>query len=273
MSLTPFQRRVCRLLADVRVARGERYVAGGVALNHALGGTRVSRDIDLFHDTDEALAVSSRADREMLEQAGLEVEPRRAYLGMVEVLVRDGSDVVEVQWVRDSAYRFYPLVMDRDLGLTLHPFDLATNKILALVGRVVVRDWVDTLTCHQKLSPLGCLAWAASGKDPGLSPLFILEEAARTTHYSAAELAALDFAGPRPQHAELTLAWRAALREGHELIERLPAADVGKAVLDRDGVPFVGELAALESALAEGELHFHAGSIGGAVPVVKLPTS
>lgn len=32
-----------------------------------------------------------------------------------------------------------------DLGLTLHPFDLATNKVLALVGRLEVRDWVDVL--------------------------------------------------------------------------------------------------------------------------------
>jgi hypothetical protein len=34
-----------------------------------------------------------------------------------------------------------------DFGLTLHPFDLATNKVLALVGRTEVRDWVDMVEC------------------------------------------------------------------------------------------------------------------------------
>jgi hypothetical protein len=33
----------------------------------------------------------------------------------------------------------------------LHPFDLATNKVLALVGRVEPRDFVDTLTCADEL--------------------------------------------------------------------------------------------------------------------------
>ena len=36
MALTAFQRTICRRLADRRVARGDRYVAGGVALSVAL---------------------------------------------------------------------------------------------------------------------------------------------------------------------------------------------------------------------------------------------
>jgi hypothetical protein len=36
MPLTDYQRRVCRLLAGERVAQGERYVAGGAALNELL---------------------------------------------------------------------------------------------------------------------------------------------------------------------------------------------------------------------------------------------
>ena len=50
MALTDFQRTICRLIADYRVNSGESYVAGAVALNELLGATRVSRDIDLFHD-------------------------------------------------------------------------------------------------------------------------------------------------------------------------------------------------------------------------------
>ena len=58
MALSEFQRRLCRLLADERKRSGESYVAGGVALNELLAGQRRSRDIDLFHDAQEALATS-----------------------------------------------------------------------------------------------------------------------------------------------------------------------------------------------------------------------
>ena len=66
MALTPIQRDVCRQLAESRVASGESYVAGGVALNELLAAPRLSRDIDLFHDTDEALRSSWESDRTLL---------------------------------------------------------------------------------------------------------------------------------------------------------------------------------------------------------------
>ena len=88
MALTGYQREVCRLLADNRVRSGESYVAGGVALNEALRAPRLSRDIDLFHDTEEALAASWAADRASLEDAGYElrilreeVDPDRLFIG------------------------------------------------------------------------------------------------------------------------------------------------------------------------------------------------
>ena len=42
MALTGLQRAVCRLLADNRIASGESYVAGGVALNEAIAAARIS---------------------------------------------------------------------------------------------------------------------------------------------------------------------------------------------------------------------------------------
>ena len=135
---------------------------------------------------------------------------------MVEAQVCRGDDSVLVQWSRDSAYRFFPLVSHAEFGLTLHPFDLATSKVLALVGRVEPRDFVDTLTCHRELQPLGYLAWAACGKDPGFSPAAILEQAARTTRYTELELAGLDFEGAPPSASELSRTWHAALAQARE---------------------------------------------------------
>jgi hypothetical protein len=142
--------------------------------------SRLSRDLDVFHDTLEAVARTWDRDRAMLEAAGYRVAAVRERPGYVEALCsRDGHDVA-VEWARDSAFRFFPLIEDGDLGLALHPFDLATNKVLALIGRAEARDWVDVIACHERLQPLAYLAWAASGKDPGFTPSGILDHARRS---------------------------------------------------------------------------------------------
>lgn len=198
MALTRFQRTLCRIIADNRMQQGESYVAGGAALNLLTGGQRISRDIDLFHDTIEALDVSWRADREPLISQGYGITSVRERPAYVEATVSRGGDTVLVQWTRDSAFRFFPLMQHEDLGLVLHPFDLATNKTLALIGRLEIRDWIDMITCHHHMQPLGYLAWAACGKDPGFSPLAILEQASRSGRYAEIELEELAFEGERP---------------------------------------------------------------------------
>ena len=128
MALTGFQRDVCRLLADHRVGSGESYVSGGAALNEALRAPRVSRDLDLFHDTEEALAATWASDRASLEQAGFALRVLRERPSFVEAEARRGQDAVLLEWSRDSAHQFFPLVEHADLGLTQHPFDLATSS-------------------------------------------------------------------------------------------------------------------------------------------------
>ena len=203
MSLTEYQRSVCRLLAAERVARGERYVAGGAALNEILASPRVSHDVDLFHDTREAVLGSWEQDREQLIRAGHHVQALREFPTFVEAEVTKGAEGVILQWVQDSAFRFFPLVEHPDFGLALHPFDLATNKTLALVGRAEIRDWFDIISCHTQLQPFGCLVWATCGKDPGLNPGFILEQASRSAHYTALDYETLAFHGKAPAMADL----------------------------------------------------------------------
>jgi hypothetical protein len=266
MALTAFQRSVCRLLADNRIRSGESYVAGGGALNELLRAPRRSRDIDLFHDTEEALAASWSADRHLLERESYELSVIRERPTFVEAEIRRGEDSVVIQWAHDSAYRFFPLVQHQELGLALHPFDLATSKVLALVGRVEPRDFVDTLTCDREMQPLGYLAWAACGKDPGFSPTAILELAARSSRYSAAELRGLDFEGEAPDAAGLSQRWRAALEAAREIVALLPAEEAGRAVLAKDGVPYRQGPSALRETLARDELVYHEGCIRGALP-------
>lgn len=266
MALTPFQRQVCRLLAEARRAAGAGYMAGGASLNEILGGERVSRDLDLFHDSEEAVGSAWEADRHLLETRGYAVRVLRERPSFVEAEIASGVSAVLVQWTRDSAYRFFPLVDHSELGLALHPFDLATNKVLALVGRLEVRDWVDTILCHERLQRLGFLAWAACGKDPGFSPAAILQFAARSSHYSAEEVSELDFEGASPSAARLSESWREILAEAGEIVAALPPERAGTCVLRESGELLSVPPSELPGLLERGEVLFHEGRLRGAFP-------
>jgi hypothetical protein len=265
--LSEFQRRVCRLLADERKRSRESYVAGGLALNEVLGGRRRSDDIDLFHDAEAALAAAWTSDRATLSRAGLVPRVIRERPAFVEAAVSSGSDVALIQWVQDSAYRFFPLVEHADFGLTLHPFDLATNKLLAVAGRREVRDWIDIILCHETVQPLGYLAWAASGKDPGLGPKAIIEQVART-RYSQEEVEQLEFEGPTPEASSLSGRWHRAVEDAREIVDILPADRAGAAVLRDQGLEKAGP-AELRSRV--GTLGYHEGRLRGAFPEVRAP--
>ena len=270
MALTPFQRTICRVLADHRIQSGEAYVAGGAALNELAGAGRLSRDIDLFHDTDEALQATWRADRSVLEDRGFDVHVRRLHPSLIEAEVRGQGDVVRVDWARDSSFRFFPLMTHPEFGLTLHPVDLATNKVLALIGRVEVRDWIDVITSDARIQPLGYLAWAACGKDPGFSPASILEHAARTSRYSIAEVAGLAFEGDPPDAAELSRTWHRMLVDAKVITETLPSMQAGTCVLSLNGDLCRAVPSDLPALVAEGSLLFHTGTIRGVFPQLRV---
>lgn len=269
MALTEFQRTVCRLIARQRIESGVSYVAGGVALNTLTGSPRISRDIDVFHDARESVTASWIADRTTLENFGCTVRTLRERDTFVEASVSMTGQSVVLQWTLDSAFRFFPLVEHDDFGLTLHPFDLATNKVLALVGRLEVRDWLDTIHCHEKIQRLGYLAWAASGKDPGFSPPAILEQAGRSARYSNAEIGALSFSETPPDAATLSRAWHGMLEEARGIVDALPPAETGKCVLDLQGNLFTGGPTELLQAIGASSLRFHEGSLRGALPLVR----
>jgi hypothetical protein len=272
MALTSIQRDVCRLLAEARKRSGESYLAGGTAFGTALGLTRVSRDLDIFHDTAEAVARSWERDRRLLDASGYVIAPLRERPGYVEALIeKDGSRVV-LEWSRDSAFRFFPLVEHEEFGLMLHPFDLTTNKVLALVGRLEARDWVDVIAAHERLQPLGYLAWAAAGKDPGFTAAGILDQAGRSSRYTQEEIDSLAFDGPSPSARELSRQWHDALGEARTIVVRLPPDHHGAAVLTAGTELFRGALSELDAALSKSDLQFHRGRLGGAWPTVTSST-
>ena len=138
-------------------------------------------------------------------------------------------------------------------------------ELIRFGQRRVPRDWVDTITCAEDIQPLGLLAWAANGKDLGLTPNYILEMCARTNYarpeFEMAIRNAADY-----DLADLSSKWHEMIWRARDMVKLLPPAEVGKAVMTKEGDLFKGDADALVAALAAGELEFHEGTIGGAWP-------
>ena len=224
---------------------------------------RYSGDIDLFHDEVRLVAENAERDVATLRAAGLVIEWAARSESFHRAWVVDGAQRLKIEWVFDSAFRFFPVEPDPLLGYRLHPADLAVNKLLAAAGRTVIRDFLDVLHLHETYLSLGILAWAATGKDPGLSPLFILNELVRTSRYRPEDLAVVELARP-VSVGELKQKLLAAVREAEDLIGRLPAVEVGCLYLDAAGRPVTPDPQAPDFA----GLGRHFGSLRGSWPRV-----
>lgn len=224
MPITPFQREVFALLKHHRSP--DSFVFGTTLLNAAGQTPRYSRDIDICHDVAEAVAESAVADAGTLEAAGCEVRWQLRQPAFHRATVRRGEDSVKLEWVDDTAFRFFPVEPEDVLGCRLHFLDAATHKLLALSGRSEARYFVAALHSHETCLPLGALAWAAAGKDGGLNPLLILDLAERFARYRQEEIDALHLAAPLSLPA-LKAAWTEAPARGREpssrFLRRKPA--------------------------------------------------
>ncbi len=225
---------------------------------------RQSRDIDLFHDTAESLRAASAADGAVLEHHGYQVEWDQVQLTFRRALVGRRGRTTKLEWVFDSAFRFFPVEADAELGYALNFWDAATNKVLALAGRGELRDYLDVLYRHRQHLGLGALAWAACGKDLGYTPHFLIEEAQRLAHYPASLPAKIASRQPVDLVA-CKKEWLAAAREARALFDRLPAGEVGCLYLGTHDRPVTPDPAAPEFPA----LQRHFGSVRGAWPVIK----
>jgi hypothetical protein len=172
MALTELQKRILRRLSLNRSESS--YLAGGIVLN--LDWPRRSDDIDIFHDTDEAVSVVALKDIADLEAEGLHVTIDVKAYGLFEATVSDASSATIIQWMGETKLRFFPLVKDEEWGLRLHQADLAVNKILAASSRRKARDFADLVAIATYMCPLGPLIMAAAGKPPSYSPQKMIEQ-------------------------------------------------------------------------------------------------
>lgn len=224
MPLTDFQMELGRLLARNRSE--DSYLAGGAALLASPNTRRYSRDLDYFHDSAQRVAAAFESDRQTLEHHGCVLEPDITQPGYIRRSVRRGKESTKIEWAHDSAWRFMPVIRSYFFGFQLHPVDLAINKLLALAGRNEPRDFLDVVDIIQSLMDLGPLVWASAGKDPGFSPLSLLELLKRRGRLHPEDLSRLHLT-EKPDLFQLKSFWLGALEDAESFVRNRPPAEVG----------------------------------------------
>ena len=261
MPLTDYQMNLARLLSENRSP--DSYLAGGAAILIEPNTMRYSRDLDYFHDSEARVAEAFSADRELLELGGYSIDMDLNQPGFVRAIVRKDGHATKVEWARDSAWRFMPTVRDDRVGFVLHPVDLAVNKVLALAGRDEPRDILDALHFHRHLLGLGALCWAACGKDPGFSPLSLLELIRRRGRVRPEDLARLDLTEPVDLHA-IKGAWLEALESVEPFVASRSSEEIGCLYYSASQQAFVDP-----RVVADSKPHF--GRPGGVLPRIIEP--
>ena len=259
MPLTPFQETLLRTLAQNRSP--DSFLIGGTVLNQGIDTPRYSRDLDISHDQADAVAVCAELDEKTLIEHDYSVDWQLRQPSFQRATVTKNDETTQIEWLYDSAFRFFPVQEDSITGYRLHPFDAATNKLLAMVNRSEPRDLLDILYLNNQQYSLGTLAWAAAGKDEGLTPKLILEMADRHAIFREEEYSALETT-TSIDITDLRMQWIKAINQAGSLISQLPAKDLGCAWLDKHGNP-------RNANPGNEELRPHRGSLGGAWPEVR----
>ncbi len=162
-----------------------------------------------------------------------------------------------MEWCQDSAWRFFPIAQDALLGWKLHPFDALTNKALAMGGRSETRDLVDLIS-HRDRYKVHAVIWAACAKDPGYTPVLLLNQMQRNSRIDPAQL---DEMGATFTPTELKSNWNDLSELARVELSKAAAAGI------ETGLAFVnklGEIGWFDSA----EFAPHKASLGGALPRV-----
>ncbi len=168
----PFYRDVARIA--LTVARTHGFVLGG-GVAWLVNGLvqRPTEDVDLFTDTDGAVAAAAGQVAATLQDAGYRVTPEdtdELFEGMdadiQEFTVRAGRRELRLTLCRLDRHRA-PVVMD--VGPVMHLDDLVATKVAALVNRREVRDYIDVAAARSRY-PLARMLDLAYAADPALDP-------------------------------------------------------------------------------------------------------
>lgn len=258
--LTDLQISLARLLAVNRSP--DSHLAGGAALHFEPNSQRYSNDLDYFHDSEERVATAFEADRALLVENDYDVSIDINQPGYLRATISKDGARTKIEWAHDSAWRFMPAQQHPHTGYQLHPVDLAINKVLALAGRDEARDFLDVLHAHATILPLGAMCWAAVGKDPGFTPLSLLEMLKRRGKYQPRDFSRLHLAN-EIDLVGLKERWISMLEQASEYIRQGDPNEIGCLYYDRQKGTFT---APTPEERASGNIVPHFGRPGGVLP-------
>jgi hypothetical protein len=261
MPVTKIQSKIARLLSQNRSP--DSYLAGGAALHFEPNTVRYSHDLDYFHDSEERVASAFFDDHALLIKNGFELSIEMRQPGFIRSIVAKGNQQTKVEWSHDSAWRFMPTLFFPDRGYTLHPIDLAINKVLTLAGRDEVRDYIDVHEAHIRILPLPGLCWAACSKDPGFTPHSLLELLRRRGKYQPEDFLRLRL-NRKMNLPDLKTKWLGMLEDTDIFIRKRPPNEVGCLYYSTSRERFVMPTADLP----EKDIVPHYGSLGGVLPKI-----
>ena len=232
MPITAFQKIVLKLIKSNRSP--DSYVAGGTAIQRAPGSLRFSADIDFFHDADQAVTDAFQSDRATLLSAGYTFEIQISQPSFYRATIGKADEQLKLEWIRDTAFRFFPVVDDEELGYRLHDIDLAINKCLALANRSAVRDALDIIELDRDIISLAAIVSAACGKDPGFTPDLMLEMIQRHMTFTPDQLAAESLTKP-VDPVKLKKELLTLIERTRKTLNSVPANAMGCLFIDKNG--------------------------------------
>jgi hypothetical protein len=127
----------------------------------------------------------------LLSRLGSRCLGAKSKTGKRQAQIEGLGKTMQLEWVADSDFRFFPTQEDELFGYVLHPVDLATNKAPAAADQREPRDIMDLVTIHESILPLGAVICAAVGRFPGLSPEEVLAETTRHGRFTVEEFRVL----------------------------------------------------------------------------------
>ncbi|WP_322769908.1 nucleotidyl transferase AbiEii/AbiGii toxin family protein [Frankia sp. Cr1] len=181
-------------IARIALAAGERYglaLAGGYAVQAHGMGLRPSGDVDLFTSWQRRgeFPELTSAVVSALEAAGYATSVAMRAETFVRLMVADPSAGTVEKVELSADWRAHDPVQ-LDIGPVLHPDDAMANKMCALFGRAMQRDFldVDAAIMSGRYSREDLLALAAA-TDPGFDTLIFADALGALTQITDAAFA------------------------------------------------------------------------------------
>ena len=146
------------------------YLTGGTALSYFYLKHRQSRDLDFFTPKREVIEPFGWALQKKLADQGIETQRQRGSQSFLELIARRSNESTIVQLALDATFSFEPMKGFPEFPeLRVNDLtDLASNKLLALFGRAMLRDFMDVyFIVHEAGWTKEQLLERSKIKDPG----------------------------------------------------------------------------------------------------------